>query len=535
MDVREALTLPSMESADVIAGEAGLDNELTGAMVLEAADVENWGKRGQLIISSFYALEHLSQASIANLFRKMSAIGISAIAFKPERLMAAAPQQIIDLCNDFDLPLINLSPQVKYEAILMDVLGHILDSNLTLLNRFFDVHQHLMALTLKQPSISYILATLKNSLHSEITYLDTMRDRRIGTDAHLTEFSGYSLKRRDPSPYQTHAYYDARLLYENGTEGLALAVRIPSSDGVDYYVLIHSSNHQLTPLDTMTVENIVSLLQMEILKQNAIKQKLYFQNNGTVHDLLLDRFGSHERIDGALAELGIDKYPLYQVLLIRTNVVDVADTDRHDELQQAVRRRIRSMYPGTAYYLNGDRIVFLRNFRSDLSGIDLDAVQAMLNELHASSTLPPFTHLGVLSSAADRYGISRINADVVKVYRLFDKDTARDRCFRFEDLGVYKLLLNARDLSQLEDYIDPRAAKLVRENPDLFRTIARLCRNGLNYQTTADELYVHPKTVRYRVDRARELTGIDVRNPDDFLQVILAEKILALGEDDSIA
>lgn len=124
-------------------------------------------------------------------------------------------------------------------------------------------------------------------------------------------------------------------------------MRIPSSDGADYYLIIHNADRELTPLDTMTVENIVSLLQMEILKQNAIKQKLFYQNNNTVHDLLLDRFGSHERIDSALALLGIDRYPLYEALLIRTRVVDSIDADRIDELLQALRRSLRASYPAS--------------------------------------------------------------------------------------------------------------------------------------------------------------------------------------------
>lgn len=161
MIVREILHLPSFESSQVIAGIKGLDHEISSAMVLEAADIENWGKRGQLIISSFYALEHLSSVEIAKFFTKMSSIGIGAIAFKPERLLSEAPKQIVDLCNDLEMPLIELQPGVKYESILMDVMGHILDSNLTLLNRFYDVHKHLMALALKQPSIPYILNTVK--------------------------------------------------------------------------------------------------------------------------------------------------------------------------------------------------------------------------------------------------------------------------------------------------------------------------------------------------------------------------------------
>lgn len=537
MIVREILLLPSFEGASVIAGKTGMDNEITGAMVLEAIDIENWGKRGQLIISSFYALEHLSESETVMFFRTMSSIGIGALVFKPERLMVEAPERIIELCDDFDLPLIKLAPQVKYESILLDVLGHILDSNLTLLNRFFDVHKHLMALALKQPSIPYILSPLKNALHAEVTYFDTVRDRRTGTEQTLTEFTGYSFNRREPEAYQTHAYFDAKLFYDKGFGAShqpptvqALAVRIPSSDGVDYYLIIHNADRELTPLDTMTVENIVSLLQMEILKQNAIKQKLFYQNNNTVHDLLLDRFGSHERIDSALALLGIDRYPLYEALLVRTRVVDPIDADRIDELLQALRRSLRASYPGIVYFVNGDRIVFLHNVRNENSGFSLDTVRNVLADLHSSSILPLFTHLAVISSATDRYSLPAINNEVMNAYRLFD-ETQGDFEVRYDDLGLYKLLLGVDDPSQLDTYIDPRLSALHQDAPDLFQTVVSLCANGMSYPKTAEQLYLHPKTVRYRVERVRKIYGVDVRNPDDYLQVVLADKIYTLRKD----
>lgn len=554
MTVEEALRLPSLSGGSVIAGANGLDHEITSAMVLEAVDIENWGKRGQLIITSFYAFEHLKSAQLALTFRTMSAIGISAVAFKPERLVAEAPSSIVELCNDFDLPLIKLSPQVKYESILLDVLGHVLDSNLTLLNRFFDMHRRTMALALQQPSIPSILQTTKNLVHFDVSYLDTERDRRLGTDAGLCSFSAWSFIRRDPSAYQTHAYFDARLRYDDaktladtstpsakaptdedaqayGQRGSsqALAVRIPSSDNVDYYLIIHNGNSTLTQLDIMAVENIVSLLQMEILKQNALKQKAFWQNNNTVHDLLLGRFGSRERIDAALTQLGMDRHPHYQALLIRARMAEAIDADRQDELLRALRRQILASYPKLVYFLNGDRLVFLGNFSRTNPGIDLDKVRACLERVHKNSTLPLFTHLAVLSETAGRYELPSINDEVVKAYRLFDSAKQSNLTVRFDDLGVYKLLLQANDQMQLQSCLDPRVSLLARKHSDLFDTLVTFCANGLNYPQTAEELFIHPKTVRYRIDRAREICGIDVRNPDDYLQVMLAERIFSLG------
>ena len=533
MIVQDVLLLPSFDASHIIAGKNGLENEVTSAMVLEATDIENWGKRGQLIISSFYALEHLSEHEIARFFTKMGLIGIAAIAFKPERLLAKAPQQIIDLCNDFDIPLIELRPSVKYEAILLDVMGHILDSNLTLLNRFYEVHRHLMALALKQPSIPYILSTLKNALHLDVTYYDTERDRRLSTGKGCDSFTAFSLRRRDPSQYQTHAYFSMQLFFADAPEAQdesraakqALAVRIPSSDAIDYYLIIHNDGKDLAPFDTMAVENIVSLLQMEILKQNAIKQKVFFQNNNIVHDLLLGRYQDGEKVDAALNSLGIDQYPFYEVLLIFFDLDGPADIDRQDEIHQAIRRKLRTVYPGMVFFVNGNRAVYLRNVRSQMSSMDIDAIETALADLHARSTLPPFTHLASLSGIHDRYSIDIANQEALDTHRLFEGTAHKNVCFRYDDLGIYKLMLTVGDASELNSFIDPRLKQLEAEHPDLFETLTKLCSNGIDYNKTASELFIHSKTVRYRVDRIKEIAGIDIKNPDDYLQIAFAEKI----------
>lgn len=181
------------------------------------------------------------------------------------------------------------------------------------------------------------------------------------------------------------------------------------------------------------------------------------------------------------------------------------------------------------WYVNGDRLVILHNFRSELSGIDVNEVQRILEDLHASSTLPLFKHFAVLSSTVDRYNLPVTNNEIMNAYRFFDDSSFENVTLRFDDLGIYKLLLAADDPSRLNGLIDPRLQRLHDDNPDLFRTAVTLCEHSLNFHETAEELFLHPKTVRYRIDRVREVYGVDVRNSDDFLQVILADKIIALS------
>jgi len=152
--------------------------------------------------------------------------------------------------------------------------------------------------------------------------------------------------------------------------------------------------------------------------------------------------------------------------------------------------------------------------------------------MSANQALPPFTYLATLSGTVDRYHIFRANDQVMGVYRLFDPDHKHNYVLHYDNLGIYKILLDVEDHDRLIEYMDPRFQRLRQENPQIFGTLLCLAENDLNFQETADHLYVHYKTVSYRVNRARTLYGIDVHDSDTLAQLVIARRILTLmGED----
>jgi len=525
MTVSEALQFASLSSARVLAGREGLDNLITSVMVLEATDIENWGRSGQMLISSFYALRDLSGEELEEFFGKLSQIGVSAIVFKAERLLRTIPPAILELCDRHTIPLLQIPKEVKYESILMDVMGHILDSNLTLLNHFFDVHHQMMTLALQQPPVLQILHYLKNALHADATFLDSARDKRVGSDPAQSAFLRFELEDLEPEQYQHYRYYQARLWYDGGFSASALAVLVPSADGGGCCLFIHNAPPSFEPIHIMTIENVVSLLQMEVLKQNAIEQKLFLQNNSAVHDLLGGRYLSHEKVDAILDSLGLDRGSWYQVLLVNV-YLPPEEEPRRGQTMLAVHRQVRSACPNLAYYENNDQIVFLYNYADPSRALRPEDIRKLLDRL--GSGLPPFTYFAVLSRSGGRYGISGLHRESMDICRLFDQDRRQSRCIRYEDLGVYKLFLAAESPAQLRSYIDPRILALKEEAPELLTTLVTLCENNLNCQKTARRLFLHPKTVQYRVSRVQQNYHLDIHDAEDFLQILLAGKILLL-------
>lgn len=531
MNIRDTMRLPSFASAEIIAGGDQLDRTVTSAMILEAIDIETWAKRGQLLITSYFALQGLDETELEAFFGKIDAIGISGIIFKMDRLVRRIPPVMVKLCERHDIPLLSVSKEVRYEELLMDIFGNLLESNLTLLNHFYDVHQQIMELATTQPTVYQILASLKHSINAEITFYDSALPSKTATANAPSDFVSWELTQLETERYQNFTHYRAVLHFEDGRTETASAIEVPGQEPGRYHLVVHTGTRELDRIDTMTVENYASLLQIELLKQYALARQRFTQHNNTTLDLLLNRYQSQEEIDSALKNLEIDRFPWYQVALIHVRTVSSEDDHRRADVLEAVRRGMRASYSRFAYFVGNDRIVMLNNYEDRSHQFKKSVVQSLLAELHADPTLPEFTHLAAISEGTERYSIDAINKEVLSIYQIFGNALPRNRCIQYSDLGCLRVFLNVEDFEELCQSVDPRILHLHDDNPDQFATLVTLCENNLHYQDTAKQLFLHPKTVRYRINQINATYDIDVHDPDDFLQILLAGKIMMLAEN----
>jgi sugar diacid utilization regulator len=97
--------------------------------------------------------------------------------------------------------------------------------------------------------------------------------------------------------------------------------------------------------------------------------------------------------------------------------------------------------------------------------------------------------------------------------------------------GTYRLLLQllSSHPEQLDAYFEQTVAPIARYDEqyrsELVRTLATYLEHDCKMNATADALYSHRHTVAYRLDRIRELTGLDPARFDDRERLSLGLKI----------
>src|SRR3712207_6690528 len=122
--VAEALRLPSLASATIVAGERGVERLVRGANVLEDANIVRWMRGGELLLTTGYTFRddptHLSRLVPALAKRELAGLviklGLYLDAFPPSAELVA---------NELDFPVIGLPSTVMFNDILSEVFGMI--------------------------------------------------------------------------------------------------------------------------------------------------------------------------------------------------------------------------------------------------------------------------------------------------------------------------------------------------------------------------------------------------------------------------
>jgi DNA-binding PucR family transcriptional regulator len=98
----------------------------------------------------------------------------------------------------------------------------------------------------------------------------------------------------------------------------------------------------------------------------------------------------------------------------------------------------------------------------------------------------------------------------------------------FEDLGLYRLLANMTDLTMVEAFVHDWLGSLIdydeQKGAELVASLTCYLEYGGNYEATAQALTVHRNTLKYRLQRIRDISGRDLGDPDTSFNLQLATR-----------
>lgn len=100
----------------------------------------------------------------------------------------------------------------------------------------------------------------------------------------------------------------------------------------------------------------------------------------------------------------------------------------------------------------------------------------------------------------------------------------------FEDLGLCRMIGTGDGEREADRFVREWLGRLLdydaRHHTELVTTLSRYLESGGSYDTTSESLLIHRSTVRYRLQRIREITGHDLSDVETRLNMHVATRIL---------
>lgn len=133
--------------------------------------------------------------------------------------------------------------------------------------------------------------------------------------------------------------------------------------------------------------------------------------------------------------------------------------------------------------------------------------------------------LGGISEEFEIKNISDAHNQSRKITNFLQQNHYKNIISQYSDLGIFKLFLQANTLN-LMSFVPEELQKLYIEDYELFQTLYIYLKNNKNYTLTAEEMYLHPKTIKYRINQINEKVGFDFNNFYDSIVLSVSVEIL---------
>jgi sugar diacid utilization regulator len=286
-----------------------------------------------------------------------------------------------------------------------------------------------------------------------------------------------------------------------------LALAQPRGDILGVVALV-DPDRSAGPLEAFTIEQAAMVLATELAHQRSLAEMELRMRRDLVDDLCSGTEDETSVLARAEA-LGHDLRPPHQVVMLEWQGT------AGEILVRAVARVGSAMELGSLVGRRRSRVVLLAQLPGLGNGVERWA------ELHRTVGRELGSATGAAGVGGRADAVGDLPRSCEEARRALEIRKASQQPFGvtvFEDLGIYRLLAAGGQTAEIDRFVREWLGALLDydagHRSDLVSTLSRYLESGGNYDRAAEALDIHRSTLRYRLQRIREITGRDITDVD---------------------
>jgi len=550
--LRDILNVDLLASAEVLAGESGMDNEITSVNVMEVPDIVDWVRPGELLLTTAYSLADNVEA-FNTLLPLLAERGVCGMGIKVKRYIAELPESVIQTANDLAFPIIKIPQDVSYGDLMKRIFTYIIGEQTRLLEQINDFNNQIKDIMLRRGGMEEFAELISQVVQCPVLISDqvyksyvlytndkkwkTILDRVVPATINNTNITV------EPGLTETRTTYDQI----DGEKVGRYSIPIFFEQSLYGYIYIWDINNCINMSNLFVVESATSLIALDIVTKLTVNQQENVHRTNFLELLLSAEPESQARAILDAEYYGFKPNAYHQCIVLR---LDYQDKSRSAALQTRriqetslvltgilshIQRKASSRYIWATKH-NG--ISFLLEFDPNTSPETIAAQTRrfvyLLLEIARELKVEEFCFVGI-GQAYPGYG--KLNNSLheaqqaVQFLQNSQKKVKQHYGF-FEEMGIARLFGAPEIRDDLLRYADEVLAPFVNYDAEhdgkLLETVQAYFEHGGNLRKISEVLFTHYNTVIYRINRIRDNLSIDLKDPETAFSIQFALKIREL-------
>ena len=283
----------------------------------------------------------------------------------------------------------------------------------------------------------------------------------------------------------------------------------------------------------MELENATINLQDGFLSEFAQDEEKKTYQRDIIHNILNGLLSSKEMTEAA-AQLGMKESDTYRVVDFHTITKNVQRKYTKEQLHEVgvIEGELMHLLPDALIYRNMDQIVMIQQVDSNQTELEYQKEMEEVEDVIQRSILyrkkDTDFQIGIGKSVEgyqrlkESYHEASQAIKYIEIIRLVTGDKNKS-VVHYSNLGFFQIFGEIDDVTELERYIPETLKKLYlyddEHKGELITTLQMYLRNNQSIKKTAGAMFVHYRTISYRLEKIKQISGINFDNANEVLAV----------------
>lgn len=534
--VRKLLESEQFPKMKLLCGEKGLDLEVKGIRIIEIEDMERYLTGGEILITNFQVYLSCSDREVEQHFEDLVKSDISGFIVKKRKEYDPTGRRLSLLekhCKKYEIPLVEISEDSYYWGIIRYVIMQVFDKDTARLKYFKITHDSFNMFILKNNGSS-------NTASDIIKFLSIMIENPVvlyyGNLNYMVSTNSDNSKlilSDEIQPYKPNIITKFQYMKQMKGSCVQYVVKFAILSEVEIYITITEENRELTELDYMAIENAIINLQYGFLSEFAQDEMKKKYQRDLIHNILNGLLSSKEMTEAA-AQLGMKESDTYRVVDFHTIKNNVQSKYTKEQLHEVgvIEGELMHLLPDALIYRNMDQIVMIQQVDSDQTELEYQKEMEEIEEVIQQSILyrkkDTDFQIGIGKSVEgyqrlkESYHEASQAIKYIEIIRLVTGDKNKS-VVHYSNLGFFQIFGKVDDMTELERCIPETLKKLYlyddEHKGELITTLQMYLRNNQSIKKTAGAMFVHYRTISYRLEKIKQISGINFDNANEVLAV----------------